>query len=172
MSGMPYYRVLIKPQVPSPASDKYSRYFYNWIKKKQGTYGTSIYCMQRSAIDGLFLKFEFDNAGRPDIYIGSEKDGDIYGSRIGSILIGDRGINIHSKTDNTIDISEWFWERYLRIGRCIFDKNHTVNFQYAESRYRIEGNTRICNWCNCKQEYKLQKSVVTIENGKYVNVAD
>jgi len=55
---------------------------------------------------------------------------------------------------NFKDITEWFCEEYLRIGRCLFDREHT-NFLLGENHNYVSDDERFemlkgikkCKWC-------------------------
>lgn len=56
-----------------------------------------------------------------------------------------------------------FWERYLEIGRCAIDGDHTTHFMQSEGRYQLEGNTRTCTWCGAKHTRHVETKTYTKE---------
>ena len=47
-----------------------------------------------------------------------------------------------------------FWSRYVRVGRCAIDTEHKMPFIRDETRWRVEGDLRHCQWCGaCKQRW-------------------
>ena len=47
-----------------------------------------------------------------------------------------------------IDVTDWFFDTYSRIGRCMFDKyHHDFDNHYNNRYYLINRNHRKCRWC-------------------------
>jgi hypothetical protein len=62
-----------------------------------------------------------------------------------------------------VDITEWFWNEYLKSDRCIFDREHTGWMQGTENRFTgINKNSKKCNWCGQHLTRRIKK-VVTVE---------
>jgi hypothetical protein len=40
-----------------------------------------------------------------------------------------------------------FWARYLEVGRCAIDQEHTMFFVGDETRWLVDGEKRECMWC-------------------------
>jgi hypothetical protein len=59
---------------------------------------------------------------------------------------------------------EDFWPLYRKIGRCAVDREHSMHFVRADSRYTIESDTRCCNWCGKQQHRARETAVVTREH--------
>lgn len=68
---------------------------------------------------------------------------------------------------NTGDLRErvGFWDEYIADGRCAIDREHKMPFIGAETRWRVVGEQRHCQWCN-KATQTLQRTVkqVTVES--------
>jgi hypothetical protein len=51
-------------------------------------------------------------------------------------------------TNSFIDITDWFFNTYKQIGRCMFDnRHHDFDNQYNNRYYIINKNHRKCRWC-------------------------
>lgn len=53
-----------------------------------------------------------------------------------------------------------FWERYLKIGRCAIDEDHTIHFINSENRYSMDGDIRTCNWCGAKHQRTVETKII------------
>lgn len=59
-----------------------------------------------------------------------------------------------------LDISEVFWNEYIKRGRCIWDRKHNRCLQDDEDRFTYVGNnSRRCNWCGEWQHREIHKNV-------------
>lgn len=64
-----------------------------------------------------------------------------------------------------IDVTKDFWEKYIDIGRCIYE--HGVWIVDDEDRYTYSDAThRKCNWCG-KEEY-LEKKTYSYTRDEWV----
>lgn len=55
---------------------------------------------------------------------------------------------IMHNTEDFIDVTEWFFNTYRSIGRCMFDNlHHDFDNQYNNRYYLINKNHRKCRWC-------------------------
>lgn len=62
--------------------------------------------------------------------------------------------------NHLVDITEWFWNEYVKSGRCIFDREHNGWWQGDQERYtQINKNSRKCKWCNQYQKRSIRKVV-------------
>lgn len=47
-----------------------------------------------------------------------------------------------------IDITNWFFDTYIKMGRCMFDRNHyDFDNEHNQRYYIINKNHRKCRWC-------------------------
>ena len=88
------------------------------------------------------------------LFIGDQlwDDGMIAGARLDAVLCHGAGaetVVFPFRQEETEEIKD-FWERYLKIGRCVIDPGHRTWFMADEPRYRIEGDERICKWCGAR----------------------
>lgn len=88
------------------------------------------------------------------VIIGSEiSDGCVSGRTLGSILRGARGdatqvFCFSVEGYNMLDITEHFFAEYERIGRCIWDQDHTNYMVDSDKRFTMLSEIeRLCNWC-------------------------
>lgn len=69
--------------------------------------------------------------------------------------------------DEYVDVTEKFFEDYKKIGRCLFDSNHSGWLLGDENRFAYsDEDTRECNWCNLKQKKHTKEIRKTIEEWK------
>lgn len=90
---------------------------------------------------------------------GKKKSEEIMAVRAASVLV--HGVKAQmSVYEQPLMNAPDFWETYLRLGRCIFDPEHTVPFLHAENRYTASKNRRVCNWCGFRQQRFIQRVVI------------
>ncbi|MBU7315989.1 hypothetical protein [Paenibacillus oleatilyticus] len=67
--------------------------------------------------------------------------------------------------NHMIDVTDWFLNTYIRIGRCMFDSEHyDFNNQYNNRYYIINKNNRKCRWCG---EHFNRNIIKTVKIDKY-----
>jgi len=132
--------------------EKYSENLYKFLKRR------GLKSPQKVFID--------ENS---DFWIGYFYDNDFIGSRLMNVLTNDQTSTwcFSSKNTPKLNLSEFFWRDYEKIGRCAIDRNHQIHFLKSDSRYKEEGDTRVCQWCGHKQ--KLRKWTETIERSEWIN---
>ena len=147
----------IKPKVKGK-SDKYSWNLYKWVKKK-GFY-PKVWFDTENRLNGEKLEFDKENFPTYQLWIGgSDKEGLwFYGSSLRSILSPRCKEWANPWMANKhIDITDWFWNEYIKIGRCIWDKSHDGWLENADERFAYVGNTRKCKWCGKWQAKEIIK---------------
>lgn len=140
----------IKPNIAPPHSDKFSRNLYNWQRQKGGHYNR-VLCAQIvcPGADHNYRPFNYEH-GRPDLFFGwLPGDGWVCGTRVATILSGvQKQAFAHPTAWDWVDVTDWFWREYLRIGRCFLHPDHERCIMNGEARWRYYGNTeRECLWC-------------------------
>ncbi|WHH59137.1 hypothetical protein [Petroclostridium sp. X23] len=159
----------IKPKKKN-ISDKFSSNLYEFLKAKP--YYDRVYWYEIDPIDGTRIQFSeecrFDIS---NIIIGMARDSDgvVSGRKLSSILMGVKGYkDAHCyhpiggwDPRNFVDITDWFWDRYFKIGRCLF-LDHDRTFIQDDNNTRwtyINKNSRRCNWCGEWQHRTIVKKV-------------
>lgn len=62
--------------------------------------------------------------------------------------------------ENFTDITDWFWNKYIEIGRCIFDWRHNGWMLGDKDRYyHINSNNKKCKWCDKHFHREIVKEV-------------
>lgn len=161
-------------------SDKYSSNLYKFLKKTG--YRNVYFNTRNGGMKGEeIVDLDWNNIRAYNIYIGSNMMDDTYVVKDEKINFGQviaKGLNsilgghklyqtgaycafghYYVKRD-WIDITEEFWTRYEKVGRCLFidhdgwyqDDNNT-RFTYTDK------NTRVCNWCG-KTEHKRIEEII------------
>lgn len=135
----------IKPKVDK-CSDKYSWQLYQFIKRNGCT---KVYYNLKE--DELYdCKAPRWNR----IYICKELQGDIFGNSLTTIQspsVDKYSMNCYCESNGYkfIDITNTFWDMYIKDGRCVFDRNHNLWWSGGGDKYTmIDENTKICNWCS------------------------
>lgn len=152
----------IKP-VKRGESDKYSWNLYRYLKEHRNV---RICWYSKSIINGTAIPFESTKSllsTQTVVLIGESGSS---GNRIANILGNGESGKIVSyslglwQQDKFVDITEWFFREYLRIGRCIFDREHNGLWLGSEGRFtQINRNSRKCNWCGQHQRRRIEKVV-------------
>lgn len=163
---------LIKPKVKSQ-SDKYSWQIYQFINKNKHS---RVYFYNKSRWDGSELELDKDNLNISNIFIGGNQDsnGTICGNSLSTIMGHSREkyttFSFMLWTDGDfIDITDWFWTEYIKLGRCLFDKNHNGWWTNNGDRFTYINNTRKCNWCGQWQHKDIKKVVKIQRKEKWIN---
>jgi hypothetical protein len=135
---------LIKPAVAGE-SDFFSRKLYQWVKKNPDA--LTIFRGTWNSISGI-------DKENPILYIGCVRnDNSISAVPLRRLCSHVSYVQMMSYSaghdvDNWEDITEQFWESYLRIGVCAIHGDNAHNWIVNEDEGR-----RICEYCN-KVEHK------------------
>jgi len=172
----------VKPQTKK--SDKYSYQLYNFIKKHPRC-DKVYYIASHENYDVEADKVTYDEVPFDEskinpyyIWIGhknedeSYEDGKIVNWYSGNNLYTILGCGKCKYTEfanpwltgkHVVEITDWFWDNYSKLGRCLWDGSHQRFMTNEEERYTyIDDNTRKCNWCG-KTFEKHEVPVTTIK---------
>jgi hypothetical protein len=135
--------------------DKYSPNLFKWLNKRKENRANTCHVFKDQ---NNFL------------YVGYIQNERFYGARLITILCMGNKIGIiergksfkFSKVDN-------FWKDYVEDGRCAIDPDHTMRFTGDETRWKVNGNKRICLWCNKVRQAYVKKQV-TVETNQWENI--
>lgn len=167
----------IKPK--GKESDKYSINLYKYLKKNpeynkvyyQTMHYVKVGCGEnhKEIYEYRHRDFDINDFKLTEIYLSAypiwyiQRDDILTGSKLISILRGGRGMYENfaycstSHELNYVDITDIFWDKYIEIGRCIWDNKHNGYLQNDDNRFTyIDENNRICNWCGEKQHRKIK----------------
>lgn len=157
-------------------SDKYSCQLYEFLRRHQQRFNglPNVYYIQTQdrwnseleRTEQVEVLFDKQNFSRAHIWVGNiDGEGWYYGNKL-SCIIGEskEKYTIFASlwyTDRTvIDITDWFWNEYLKVGRCIWDKSHNTWLMNDDDRFTyINKNSRRCNWCGQWQHREIEKRV-------------
>lgn len=94
-------------------------------------------------------------------YIGWMDDGFLIGSNIGTVLCKGK----HAETGAYLGSHKWtelkdFWTRYLKIGVCATDEDHSW---YKNRWQQISKTHRVCRYCGLDQKLVNKSHVVKTE---------
>ena len=149
------FRKQVKPkQIPYNA--KYSEGTYAFLNKYKNK-DLKVYWKNTSQFDGSVLELNQNNLYTTQVYFMYEETGDLYGARWSNIMHNDYRIMDYTCWDKNEfeDITEWFCETYLKIGRCLVDSSHN-NFLLGKDHGYVTKEERFdnlidgvkkCKWC-------------------------
>jgi len=158
----------IKPKIKNQ-SDKYSWNLYNFLHKqvKQKEVGKyvpkqiKIYWLTHSRWDGKHMEFNPENLHLMQIIISPFGNKGL-GYFMNTILTNGKAecFSLPWKDEELLDITDWFFDTYEQIGRCIFNLDHDGWLQGGINRFTYVNNTRKCNWCGKWQKKEIKKKVI------------
>jgi|GEM_PF-1168993 len=174
---------LIKPK--DKKSDKYSIQLYNFLKRNYPN-GCNVYYIstqlkwnnETKETYEVDVPFDENTFNIGDIWIGvtereTYNNGEfkgyidwMYGNLLGTILGYSRNkytvfANPWNNKKTVIDITDWFWNNYIKIGRCIWDRSHKGWLDNDENRFtHIDQNNRKCNWCGLVQHKEIKEEQI------------
>lgn len=171
-------------------SDKYSLLLYKFLYKNRNKFPFKydfkiLYDATTDCFSPSFPKVQNMLIGGLPI---NEEPHTFFGNRINSIICDTSkeiwcfnpwSVSYHGgKTPEIINITDWFIETYIKIGRCLFDPEHCDFIMNPETRYsyditKSDVNSRtfsfycpdtikICNWCG-KTLHKVIKEEVVVK---------
>lgn len=134
---------------------KYSQGTYNFLKKHQNK-DITIYWDSEDNLSGCNIEFNENKiSSRQILFCFHNKNEEIFGTCWMNIMVNKYQLYDYSYQNDTFqDITNWFFDNYLKIGRCLFDDNH-VNFLLGENhnyvkdeeRFNIINGHKTCKWC-------------------------
>ena len=156
----------IKPK-DGKKSDKYSVKLWRFMKENyyKGQRCDRVYAIQWSIMDGSLEPFDKSNPKAHQLFIGRlEDDGFMSGRKLSSIISGGKDYKqcyamLPNSYPNAIDVTDWFWSEYVRIGRALWDAEGCNYMIDADDRFTYVGNTKRCNWSGRWYEKKIVKKV-------------
>lgn len=151
---------LIKPKKKGQ-SDKYSWQLYEFIRRNKYK---NVYYYKKNW-DGEPTELDPDNISTYQIMVGNMYDC-LSGGRLRTIMSDSKDkyttFSFHPfggwSNDEFVNITDWFWDKYIKLGRCLFDKQHVGWWTNDSERYTyINKNSRKCNWCGKWQHREIIK---------------
>ncbi len=134
--------------------ERYSPNLYNWLK------GLS---HRRHLPQNRVWRCPDDR-----LWIGWLDDGFLIGARLNGVLCNGRREQTMAYTLKSLgkltEVAD-FWPRYMEIGRCAIDVDHTTPFQNSDGRWLVLGDKRQCQWCGQKQT--LRRWTETVERSRW-----
>lgn len=130
-------------------SDKYSANLYKYFKENPNS--------------RVFKSKNVDNRSATKILIGEANEEAITGTTLNHILTDNfnKWYMLYSEYGEYEDFTETFINEYIRIGRCVWDEEHSGWMRGDDNRFNYNNeNERICNWCG---EVQRKKEVLKID---------
>lgn len=152
------YAASVKP-AKRGRSDKFSWRLYRFLSCFHGAF-PQVYAHQINRADNKsFRPFDKATARPSELFIGRlDADGWASGSYVCDILNTSYPLAGYAFAPrffvHAVDVSDWFWPEYQRIGRCIWDPGHVGFMEGTESRFELSpgGKARVCLWCGQRQK--------------------
>lgn len=134
------YLEQINPNVES-YNPKYSWGTYIFLKRHNNR-DIKVYWKKYSGFDGEEVKFNKDNLLLHHVYFCFKSDGDLLGTTWQRICWNKYVLMDYSNYEDIFeDITDWFFEEYLRIGRCLIDTEHN-NFLINKDHSYVQDEDR------------------------------
>jgi len=82
-------------------------------------------------------------------YLGFIDDTDcLSGARLSQVLsYGAKTQVVSFANPGPLTEHESFWTEYVADARCALDRDHTMHFMGSETRWKVVGDERHCQWC-------------------------
>jgi len=138
-----------------PYNPKYSEGTYTFLHRNRNK-DVKVYWKKKDNINGDIVSFDPSDIRSPQIYFMYRENGDWFGVSWYRIMSNKYKVLDYSsfEMDGFDDITEWFCNEYIRVGRCLFDSNH-INFLLGENndyvgehnRFEIIDGVKSCRWC-------------------------
>lgn len=146
-------QIIVQAADISPAKgDKFSPRLYNYLRH------------QRMRVDPDMRRVFKDKDGI--LWIGYVSNDQWFtGSRLMSVLCGVQSAGRIACYPNAAVVwklkeVKTFWQRYLKVGRCVLDPKHERHFVGDAGRYVQENRKRTCQWCGQVQHMRIQREVL------------
>lgn len=145
-------------------SDKFSRKLYKQLKdiSKEKYHNIKIYWNTSSRWDGSHMPFEnvisSDGFTTLNQVMVSPDGNKRTGYFLSSIITGNKKAERFAlpHTWELIDITDWFFDTYEKIGRCMYSP-HNGWLAEDDGRFTYVNNTRKCNYCGEWQQRHVEK---------------
>lgn len=101
-----------------------------------------------------------------ELFIGYPDDNGLFnGARMNRVLCLGRKAERWAFTglNGVVEPVPDFWERYLKVGRCAIDQDHSTHYQ-DERWSRVSDDKRKCLWCGHEQHRVLTPVTTVVES--------
>ncbi len=105
--------------------------------------------------------------GAGTLMLGYEYDGDFIGSIAMQVLCNGKKAERYSYPGSTEMITD-FWDRYLSVGRCAIDPEHSQHF--IGDRYRYTDEVRVCLWCGIQHKKILTPRQIQVQDESWIPI--
>ena len=141
---------LIKPD----CGPKFSPNLYLWLTSKAHKNRAWAYRVYRD-VDGV-------------LWIGQLDRRELIGAKLVAVLCN--GARESTAAWQNIDAEEVpnFWANYITDGRCAIDVDHSMDFFNDETRWRVAGDSRSCQWCG-KVTQALKRWTESVQRQEWIN---
>ena len=145
---------LVNPKI-IPYNPKYSEGTYTFLYRNRNK-GVKIYWKKKNNFSGDIVNFNPSEVCSPQVYFMYKENGDWFGVSWYRIMSNEYKVLDYSsfEMDGFEDITDWFCDEYIKIGRCLFDVTHSnfllgENHDYVsnEERFEMINGIKKCRWC-------------------------
>ena len=138
-------------QISPSKGEKFSPNLYRWLKKQRTSWALRVYR-------------DTDNT----LWIGMLDGCELIGTRLIGVLCNGAHENTAAwQNIHAVEVPN-FWANYVSGGRCAIDIDHSMRFINDESRWKVLGDHRECQWCGKASQHLVRQSNI-IETTEWVN---
>lgn len=137
-------------QISPGKGAKFSPNLYLWLKKQRTSWAYRVYRDTDSYL-----------------WIGILDGRELIGAKlIGVLCNGVKEGTAAWQNIHAVEVPN-FWANYVSDGRCAIDSEHAMWFINDESRWEVDGDQRVCQWCLKASQRLVRKSKV-VETQEWV----
>ena len=149
-----YLKQINPNQNKNTYNPKYSEGTYKFLNKYKKK-DIKVYWKKKNNWDGKETDFSFDKVCTPQVFFIYEENSDYFGASWSQAMQNKYGIKDYTYMISEFDdITDIFLDKYLKIGRCVFDTTH-LNFMLGENHNYVGDENRFetidgikkCKWC-------------------------
>jgi hypothetical protein len=145
---------LVVQEINPRRSPRFSPNLYRWLTSPRRPYRARLARVYRDANDLL--------------WIGHIDERDFIGCKLNTVLCYSREESMcYGGLVGQLRELPHFWSTYTVIGRCAIDPKHQVSFLSDESRWKVEGDLRHCQWCHSFTQ-ELRRWTVTVQKSAWL----
>lgn len=136
---------------------KYSEGTYKFLHKNKNN-NIKVYWRKKNNISGSVTNFDSSEMKfyPTQVYFMYEVNGDWLGTSWTNIMRNEYKVMDYSSFEMVEfeDITDWFIAEYVKVGRCLFDREHInfllgENYEYVtdDQRFEVVDGVKKCRWC-------------------------
>lgn len=136
ISGLPFDADQIAPD----ETGKFSPMLFSWLKSHGKKSGADVF----RTVEDSGNPFDL---GQTIVLGNQDEDKWVYGTKLATIVTR-CPLTRFAWPQKFENISDLFWNEYLKVGRCLWDAQHDIGMIGDENRFSDPvGYKKTCNWC-------------------------